>query len=159
MGYTIKPGIRILDVGCGNGDLVAELRRLGFEAYGCDFRFKAGKHMDRLHAENYLREIRVEPYSLPFDDGFFDIIVSHQVFEHVQNYSETLGELARIQAVDGVGLHHFPPKYAPIESHVFIPFGSCIQSYWWLRLWAMLGIREATTVGLNAKETAAKNHQ
>ncbi len=158
-GFAVEPGMRVLDFGCGNGDLVAQLRSLGFEAYGCDIGFKAGKHADRLEAKGFIKKLQMEPYALPFDDEFFDVIVSHQVFEHVQNYPETLGELARIQAAGGVGLHQFPPKYAPIESHVFIPFGSCIQSYWWLRMWTTLGIRGATTKGLDAKATAKENQR
>jgi ribosomal protein L11 methylase PrmA len=30
------PPIRVLDFGCGSGDLVAGLTDLGYDAYGCD---------------------------------------------------------------------------------------------------------------------------
>jgi SAM-dependent methyltransferase len=35
-------------------------------------------------------------YRIPFADNTFDIIVSDQVFEHVQNWSEALTEIKRV---------------------------------------------------------------
>ena len=42
------PGARVLDLGCGNGDVVQQWLDLGFDAHGCDLKFKKGPLVDRL---------------------------------------------------------------------------------------------------------------
>jgi ubiquinone/menaquinone biosynthesis C-methylase UbiE len=91
--------------------------------------------------------------SLPFEDNSIDFVYSHSVFEHVQNYPESIAEIARILKPEGYCLHYFPGRYRPVESHVFVPLASIIQSRFWLRLWTSLGVRNEFSYDLSAKET------
>lgn len=95
---------------------------------------------------------------MPFDDNFFDFVFSHTVFEHVQNYSETLSEIHRVLKPGGTSLHIFPSRYRFIESHVYIPLASIIQQHGWLMLWAKLGIRNEHQKGMSAKQIASNNY-
>ena len=73
--FRLKPGMRVLDVGCGKGFLVKDLMLEcpGLEAFGLDISLYALMHcapevIGRLHlgtAEN-----------LPFPDGSFDCVLS-----------------------------------------------------------------------------------
>ena len=106
-----------------------------------------------------IRAIELNPYRLPFDDNTFDFIYSFSVFEHVQNYSESIAELARILKPDGICYHFFPSRYRLIEPHTFVPLSTGIQSYIWLYIWSLLGVRNEFQSGMPVKETAIKNQK
>lgn len=156
-GYALPANMRILDFGCGNGSTTKAFLDMGLEAHGCDFRFKEGPDVERLAAEDRLLLIAPSPYRLPFEDATFDIAVSNQVFEHVQNYPETLAELARVLKPGGLSVHLFPAKWKPIESHVFVPFSSVVRNKPWLLMWAYAGVRRKSQAGLSAGEVARIN--
>ena len=77
----IRPGSRVLDCGCGNGLSVDLLNDAGFDAWGNDlsalrkWQWRERQRRDRLVVASAL--------SLPFPDGFFDVIVSSGVIEHI----------------------------------------------------------------------------
>lgn len=156
LGYSLTPDSIILDFGCGSGKDVKELRDLGYQAYGCGTRFNSVEGIDteNMMKLGIIRTIDLKSYKLPFEDNSIDFIFSHSVFEHVQNYPESIAEIARILKPEGYCLHYFPGRYRPVESHIFVPLASIIQSRFWLRLWTSLGVRNEFSYDLGAKETA-----
>jgi 2-polyprenyl-3-methyl-5-hydroxy-6-metoxy-1,4-benzoquinol methylase len=156
-GVNITENTFILDFGCGNGYLVKSLLESGFKAKGCDLKFKHGKDVDFLTKCGLINNINIDPYQLPYDDNTFDIIITNQVMEHVQNYEETIVEMRRVLKPGGVCLHMFPSQLKPIESHVYIPFASIIRNYPYLLIWAILGVKKNDQVGMNAKTIAKAN--
>ena len=151
---------KILDLGCGNGDVVNAYRKRGLECYGCDFEFKPGSNVQILEERGWIKKLPIDNYQIPFEDGFFDLVVTNQVMEHVQDYDRTLSEVRRVLKNGGVALHIFPSRFRPIEPHINVPFAGIIQYYWWLKLWALLGIRSPKDdKGLKASEIADKNHR
>ena len=159
LGFDFSPESVIMDFGCGSGGRVHEMRELGYQAFGCDLKFKNDKNVDTgsMEREGIVRLIDKEHYALPFNDNTFDLIFSDQVFEHVQDYPRTVSEIARVLKPDGMCLHIFPSRYTPIEPHVYVPLASIIQSYWWLYCWAFIGIRNEEQRGASANETATEN--
>jgi SAM-dependent methyltransferase len=158
LGYEAREGSSILDFGCGNGSGVKGLRERGYEAYGCDLKLGEEGEIPALAGHGHVRLIETAPYRLPFDDDFFDIVYSCQVFEHVQNYRDALREIHRVLKPGGVSLHIFPSRYRPIESHFHVPLASVIQSYRYLYFWAKLGIRKDSQEGMSAEEVARYNY-
>jgi SAM-dependent methyltransferase len=146
----------ILDFGCGSGRSVQELREHGYQAYGCDMSFKQGTNVDTtsLIDRKEIRIINAEPYTIPFDDNTFDFIFSDEVFEHVFNFSEAIAEIKRVLKPDGYCYHQFSSKYALIESHSLVPFAGIFYPYWWLYLWAALGVKRIKKKGFSNKEFA-----
>lgn len=150
--------LKILDLGCGKGDLVASLLARGHDAYGCDIAdstasdFKSSAETDRLRA------IALDPYRLPFDDGQFDCVVSTQVLEHVLDLESTFREIHRLLKPGGISLHTFPGRHVPVEPHVFVPFATVIRNHIWLYLWAALGVRNRFQAGKTAAEVARLNY-
>lgn len=157
LGIPVNDDSTILDLGCGQGQSVRELRELGYQAFGCDFKLGASPEAQAMSEAGQLRHIESGPYRLPFEDNSFDFIFSHTVLEHVRNYDETLNEIRRVLRTDGVNLHTFPSKYRLVEAHIKVPFASLIQSYWWLYLWAVLGIRNSHQAGMRSHEVASMN--
>ncbi|MEY9850870.1 SAM-dependent methyltransferase [Leifsonia sp. EB41] len=94
-------GRRILDVGCGSGPVLADLRERGAIVTGVDA--SAGmleQARARLGTEADLRVADLsEP--LPFDDGTFDDVVASQVLHYLKDWGPALAELHRILTPGG----------------------------------------------------------
>jgi len=56
--------------------------------------------------------------SLPFQNDSFDVIVSINVFEHIDDLPSTLAECKRVLRLDGLMFLHFPPFYSPWGAHL-----------------------------------------
>ncbi|MFI5166675.1 MAG: class I SAM-dependent methyltransferase [Thermoanaerobaculales bacterium] len=88
----VSPG-RVLDVGCGSGSRLAELRRLGWEVVGQEIDEKAAEIARTTHR----LDVRIGPLaSLRLRDSQFDAVVMHHVIEHVSAPTELLAECWRL---------------------------------------------------------------
>ncbi len=157
LGFPTPAGATILDFGCGSDCTIKSLLAEGYDAYGCDLAIPDDQR--ELAAAGRLRAIEREPYRLPFDNDSFDLVLSNQVFEHVQNYPAAIAEIARILKSTGASLHVFPSRYAPIEPHAKVPLATILRHPTWLRLWALLGIRNQFQTELPPMAVAKRNHE
>jgi SAM-dependent methyltransferase len=163
LGFTIEPHMKVLDFGAGEGANVARARSQGLDAFGCDvydadspYTLTRDAIARALHEQGRLRPIET-PYRLPFDDATFDVVVSDQVFEHVQDYPQAIDELCRVMRPGGAFLHTFPSRYRPIEAHIYVPFTAIFRPRWWLWLWALLGVKNEFQRGLSRAEVVEWN--
>jgi SAM-dependent methyltransferase len=69
----------------------------------------------------YISVIRFDK-PLPYKENSFDVIISNQVLEHVEDIAFAASELSRILKPDGVMYHHFPSREFWREAHTGIPF-------------------------------------
>ncbi|HEU0304018.1 MAG TPA: class I SAM-dependent methyltransferase [Gaiellaceae bacterium] len=95
--------LRLLDAGCGTGGFLAWADRSGrfAELSGVDLSPEA---LDVCRARVPSAELATAPLSaLPFADGAFDVVVSNDVLQHVeeQEVTASLGELGRVLANGG----------------------------------------------------------
>ena len=100
-------GVRILDVGCGGGLLTEELLRLGAAAIGVD-QAEAAVRCATAHARSdglCPRYVRACGEQLPFEDGFFPVVMSSDFLEHVANLTSVMQECARVLAPGGLFLY------------------------------------------------------
>jgi SAM-dependent methyltransferase len=149
LGHALEPGARVLDFGCGSGNMVEEYCAAGYDAFGCDIRV--------ANESEHIRRISSEAGLLPFADDSFDFVFSDQVMEHIPDHALAFTEIRRVMKPNAVSLHIFPARLKPTEGHVFVPFGGLIQSRWWLRLWALCGIRNSFQKGKSVRETVELN--
>jgi SAM-dependent methyltransferase len=117
-----RPDARILDYGCGRGEVV-KLLRTDRAAFGCDVFVKGGDYHTQI--EPAMRPV-IRPMNedgiIPFDDDSFDVVISNQVMEHVENLDLVLSEIRRVARPGAVVLSLFPDKSVWREGHCGIPF-------------------------------------
>ncbi|WP_222916287.1 class I SAM-dependent methyltransferase [Natrinema sp. SYSU A 869] len=106
---TLTPGMRVLDVGCGEGRHVhaAALENVA-EVVGLDLERENLKAARDDHAEYIAPESDVpvtflsgDALRLPFGDGAFDVVCCTEVLEHLPDYESAIDELRRVCAPDG----------------------------------------------------------
>jgi SAM-dependent methyltransferase len=119
------PGAKILDYGCGGGGLVEAGRQEGLDVYGVEL-FYAGSDA-RVHAGErgllgvWVHELE-EQQRIPFPDESFDVVVTNQVLEHVEDIDVVLEEVHRVLRHGGHLLALFPSKWVLREGHIGVPF-------------------------------------
>ena len=117
-------GAKVLDFGCGAGELVSAGRAAGLDMLGADVFY--GGSTTRLEAERSgllgtaIREI--VNGRLPFEDCLFDQVTSTQVLEHVVDLDAELREIHRVLKPRGTVLSIFPSRDVFREGHIGIPF-------------------------------------
>lgn len=120
----IPPPARLLDFGCGSGQVVVKALAAGYDAQGTDL-FESGWNTQRAAASAALGErLRVMPGPdrLPFADASFDVVISNQVFEHIRDKPRVVTELGRILRPGGRLIAIFPTREVMIEPHLKAPF-------------------------------------
>ncbi len=116
---------RVLDFGCGDGDLLRAGAGLGLEMFGVDnYGGDSCRSQSALAAarRDGLKVARPdEGRAIPYPDHFFDAIVSHQVLEHVSDLEEVVAAMHRALKPTGTMLHIFPTREVLFEDHVGLP--------------------------------------
>jgi SAM-dependent methyltransferase len=116
--------VRVLDYGCGAGQIVRALRQRDFDARGCDVFYEGGDYsplIDKdVFAEGVIR--RMDGNTIPFEDASFDFVINNQVLEHVEDIEVVLAEIRRVLRPGGVVLSLFPDKGVWREGHCGVPF-------------------------------------
>ncbi|MDA8175173.1 MAG: class I SAM-dependent methyltransferase [Nitrospiraceae bacterium] len=165
-GYPVGKESKVLDFGCGIGDSVNYLVENGYDAYGVDVMeyWSADfenywEKREKPAPENCERLSRVDManYRIPFPDETFDFIFSDTVFEHVFNYEMALSEINRVLKKGKLSIHMFPSALCFKEPHIFVPIVPLCKKNWWLKIWALAGIRGPWQKNLNWRETVIAN--
>jgi SAM-dependent methyltransferase len=82
----------ILDVGCGLGMYVRAFRRFSEDVHGVDI-----DEEKVTEASRELPNVRVAPAEeLPYPNGKFDVVLTHEVIEHVADDRQVLAEAVRV---------------------------------------------------------------
>ncbi|MFI0355533.1 class I SAM-dependent methyltransferase [Actinomadura sp. 9N407] len=104
--FRVKPGERILDMGCGAGRHAFELYRRGARVVAFDMDADelagVGTMFDAMRLEGGLPEeaaaetVQGDALDLPFPDDHFDKIVASEVLEHIPDDMRAMRELLRV---------------------------------------------------------------
>ena len=96
---------RVLDVGCGNGALLVEMRARGWEVHGTQVSRNAAAYArDRLGLDVCLGELTDAPY----EPGSFDVIMLWHVLEHLPRPAAYLARCRELLKPDGVVVIEVP---------------------------------------------------
>ena len=114
----VPAGSRVLDLGCGNGELLAHLReRRGCTGYGIEIAdanvlacVRRGVNVVQLNLEEGLAL---------FEDQSFDVVLQLDTLQHLRNTEKMLRETAR---VGRVGIVSFP-NFAHWRNRLYVASG------------------------------------
>jgi arsenite methyltransferase len=104
---ALKPGERVLDLGCGPGYLAAEMAAevgSGGSVHAVDVSesmLELAKRRERSDQAAPIEFGTADATSLPFEDGSFDVVTCTQAYEYVAEIETALREAHRVLAAGG----------------------------------------------------------
>jgi SAM-dependent methyltransferase len=112
-GTRLSAKSRVLVDGCGIGMYVRALRQFTPHVFGLD-----------IEPERVANSFRHSPLvqvaageRLPYPSDYFDLILSHEVIEHVRSDAQTVAEMARVLKPGGRATIFCPNRLYPFETH------------------------------------------
>jgi cyclopropane fatty-acyl-phospholipid synthase-like methyltransferase len=143
----LRPGMRVLDLGCGRAASSIFLHReFGVQVWATDLWFGANENLKRIReagVDGGVFPIHADARSLPYAVNFFDAIVSIDSFPYYGTDDRYLAYVARYLKIDGqigiagAGLQQeivSPPSHL---EHWWEPDLWCLHSAdWWRQHWA-----------------------
>ena len=127
-----RPGARVLDVGCGVGQVVARLQEAGFEACGVDV---SGPNIER--AKKFSDRCQLyDGRRLPFPDRHFSSVGALNVLEHVEEPEAFITELVRVTEAGGRLVLSSPNFFRVLGFRDYHPTMRSLGNKWrnWRRL-------------------------
>jgi SAM-dependent methyltransferase len=151
----LRPGMRVLDLGCGLASSSIFLRReLGVQVWATDLWFSASENLKRIRdagVEDGVFPIHADARSLPFATEFFDAIVSIDSYYYYGTDDLYLNYIARFLkpgGVLGIAMAGIMAEFdGPVPEHLQAWWAQdqpwCFHSAgWWRRHWQRTGILE-----------------
>lgn len=109
-----KPGGKVLDVGCGPGEMVRDLLNLGCEFWGVDPSARMIEICRQRHSECSKAHFQLgQAESLNFADGIFDAVICMGVIDGLQSAGAAVREMARILKPGGTMIITFSNHHSP----------------------------------------------
>jgi 2-polyprenyl-3-methyl-5-hydroxy-6-metoxy-1,4-benzoquinol methylase len=107
VGAPAQSPVRVLDIGCGEGQFTAELARAGFSVVGVNV---AHEPLRRAHLRDPGLDLRVVPLEglWPLADASFDVVWAGETIEHVADTAGWLSEVRRVLRSGGILLLSTP---------------------------------------------------
>jgi ubiquinone/menaquinone biosynthesis C-methylase UbiE len=110
--FPIKPGDRVLDLGCGGGRHAFEAYRHGARVVAADLDLKELPPVSDMFAAMRAEGEAAPPAAatalsadatrLPFGDGSFDAIIVSEILEHIPDDAAAIAEIARVLRPGGI---------------------------------------------------------
>jgi ubiquinone/menaquinone biosynthesis C-methylase UbiE len=103
----LRPGVSLLDVGCGPGTITADLaaRVAPGSVTAIEVAPEVLEDAERLIAERGLDNVDfavADVHALPYPDDAFDVVHAHQVLQHVTDPVRALREMRRVCRPGGI---------------------------------------------------------
>ncbi len=108
----------VLDVACGEGYGAAMVAETAFKVVGVDLSADVIQHAKNNYGHHAnLQFITASCECLPFSDASFDLAISFETIEHIEQQKEFISELTRVLRPDGVLILSSPNKRLYSDAH------------------------------------------
>ncbi|MBW6482144.1 MAG: class I SAM-dependent methyltransferase [Vicingaceae bacterium] len=101
---------KMLDVGCGPGLFLIEAKKRGWEVYGTEFTDNQLAYLN----DKGINTLKGKLNNDSFEDGLFDVIISSEVIEHINNPVEEMQQFYRLLRKGGL-VYITTPNFNAIE--------------------------------------------
>ncbi|MCX6186059.1 MAG: methyltransferase domain-containing protein [Bacteroidetes bacterium] len=108
------PNAKILDVGCGNGNISMALGSIGFNVVGVDIDETSIQNATKKNTFSNIQFKIIDANSFTMNDEF-DAVVCSEVLEHLEVPSDLVGSIFRILKPGGVLVATVPNGHGPRE--------------------------------------------
>ena len=122
--FPVKTGMRVLEIGCGEGGVLKAFINKGCEGVGVELdapRIDNAKNfLPEDIAAGRLRFVVKDIYLVDVEKdfkGLFDIIVLKDVIEHIHGQAKLIGWMKNFLKPGGIVFFGFPPWYMPFGGH------------------------------------------
>jgi SAM-dependent methyltransferase len=105
---------RLLDIGCGSGEFLNQMRNFGWEVYGVEINPESAITGNKKGLNIFCGELE----SADFPDNYFDVVVLSQTMEHVYSPGSYLKHIHRILNKEGLVIIGVP-NVGCMETQIF----------------------------------------
>ncbi len=118
----VREGIRVLEVGCGEGGNMKPFLERGCQVTGVDISVSKIEHARNFIGKDYnhnqLILLADDIYNLEANfAASFDLIILRDVIEHIHDQNKFMGFIKRFLKPSGMIFFGFPPWYNPFGGH------------------------------------------
>ncbi|HUX84162.1 MAG TPA: class I SAM-dependent methyltransferase, partial [Chitinophagaceae bacterium] len=122
--FAIHPGMRVMEIGCGEGGVLQPFLERGCSCVGVDLEpariALAETYLGGFRDTGRLRLISKNIYDLDFLGefrGYFDLILLKDAIEHIPDQERIMGYLPGLLRENGRVFLGFPPWFMPHGGH------------------------------------------
>lgn len=122
--FPVRPGMRVLEIGCGEGGVLKAFINKGCEGVGVELDTPrigdAIKFMPEEVAAGRIKFVAKDIYRVDAEkdfNGLFDIIILKDVIEHIHDQPKLIGWMKQFLKPGGIIFFGFPPWYMPFGGH------------------------------------------
>lgn len=108
-----KTDLKILNIGAGTGDDLKVLQKFG-KNYVIDIDEAALAYIPKELCED---KQKADACALPYEDNFFDVVISCDCFEHIENDIKAISEVHRVLKPNGILIFTVPAFQSLYSSH------------------------------------------
>ena len=134
-------GSKVLDVGCGTGEMAARLMELGYEVWGLDLSEAMIRHARGRCRSDRFRVGDIE--HIPFADETFDAVVCLGVIEYLPTDEAALAEIWRVLKPGGSAVVSTPSAVSPLHhmDRILAGVGPRARAFYRLAVYRLRGRR------------------
>lgn len=139
--FTVKPGQRVLEIGCGEAGVLLAFLERGCTGVGVEFDatrlVHAAQWTQEYLATGKVKYIDKDIYKVNVEEelgGKFDIIILKDVIEHIHDQPRLIAEMKRLLTPGGVIFFGFPPWQMPFGGHQQICKNKWLSKLPWYHL-------------------------
>ena len=153
----LKPGMRVLDLGCGKGlTSIFLAKEYGVTVFANDLWIPATENLKRFEeagVADRVYPIHAEAHALPYAEGFFDAAVSIDSYHYfgasdsffVDVFSKLVKPGGQLGIVVPGLAREYEKGYPDTLAHLWFPELFTLHSNaWWKKLWAKTGLCDIT---------------
>jgi ubiquinone/menaquinone biosynthesis C-methylase UbiE len=90
--FSIRPGLKLLELGCGRGEFLKAFQNTGLDCYGLDLSNYCSAKKLGLN----VKCADVSNMDMPYDDNFFDVVYHKSFLEHFYSPDRIMKETFRV---------------------------------------------------------------